>query len=87
MKLSGKIINEGRPVKNASVVKDDPRLSFHDQLEECLVQLCRALDIAVPMWLRNNTSEFAAFRRTTFTREHFMEEIRFDRFEIRLEQS
>jgi hypothetical protein len=87
LKLSGKIINQGKTVKAATVVRDDPKVSFHDLLEDSLVRLCKELEIPVPMWLRNNTSEFAAFRKTSFYTEHFMEEMKFDRLEIRLEQS
>ena len=36
----------------------------------------------VPMWLPKHGREWEDFRRTAFTQDHFVEEIRFDRMEI-----
>jgi len=86
MKLTGNLIIGTKIVKKITVEKDDPRMSFHDSLEECLIDLCRGLDIPVPIWMKKNTTEFAAFRRTFFSDEQFTEKVNFDRFEIRLHQ-
>ena len=47
-----------------------------------LVDICHNLDLAVPIWLNKNENEFDAFQRTSFTKDHFMEAIPFDRMEI-----
>lgn len=86
MKLFGKIIKDTRIIKQAVVEKDDKNTSFRDLLEECLILLCKDMDIQVPLWLKNNTTEFVRFHRTFFTKDHFVENIKFDKFEIRIEQ-
>jgi len=83
LKLHGKIIRDTKLIKEALVEKDEG-LSFRDALEESLVDLCRQLEIQVPIWLKRNTSEFGIYRKTFFTQEQFIEKINFDRFEIRL---
>lgn len=47
-----------------------------------LTEMCRALDLPCPIWLNKHENEYANFRRTAFTQEHFIEEISFDRMEI-----
>lgn len=85
MKLHGKLIKGTKIIKEASVENNDKSLSYRDALEECFINLCRELDIQVPLWLKKNTSEFAAYRRTFFSAEQFLEKVKFDRFEIRAE--
>ena len=82
MKLTGKLVKNTRIVSHAVVEKDEAGISFRDALEDCLIQVCRKLDIQVPMWFKSNTSEFAALRKTIFTADHFIEKIKFDKFEI-----
>jgi len=84
MKLTGNIIKGTKIVKRTSREKEDPKMTFHDILEESLVVLCKDLDIPVPIWMKKNTNEFAMFRRTFFGSEQFTEKVDFDRFEIRM---
>jgi hypothetical protein len=86
LKLYGKLIKGTRIIKETFVEQKDESVSFRDQLEECLINLCKELDIPVPLWLKKNTKEFAIHHRTFFTGEHFVEKIAFDKFEIRIEQ-
>lgn len=83
--LSGKLILGTKVVKESLVHLEDKDSSYRDLLEKCFVALCRDLDIQVPLWLKKNTNEFVSYRRTFFTGEHFLEKVKFDRFEIRLE--
>ena len=53
-------------------------------LEWCFVNLCKQLDIPMPLWLKKNTKEFARFRQTIFFEEQFTEKIEFNRFQINL---
>lgn len=85
MILTGKLIKDANIIRLISVEKEDEGASYRDVLEDCFVELCRKLDIPVPLWLRKNTKEFVSFRRTFFTSEQFMENITFDKFEIRVE--
>ncbi len=85
MKIIGKLIKGTAIVSEKVVEKDDENVSFRELLEANLIALCKELDISVPLWLKRNTTEFAKFRRTSFTKEQFIESVKFDRFEIKLE--
>ncbi|NSW91126.1 MAG: hypothetical protein HPY74_10735 [Firmicutes bacterium] len=85
MKLAGKLIKGTKIAKKAFFEKNDNSMSYTDMLEECLIGLCKELDIPVPIWMKKNTHEFAAFQRTFFSNDQFAEKVNFDRFEIRLE--
>ena len=85
MILHGSLIKGTKTVKEALVEKNEEGFSFRDILEECFIDLCKELDIQVPLWLNKNTTEFANYRRTFFTGDQFMEKVPFDRFEIRIE--
>jgi hypothetical protein len=61
----------------------DPAKTFTQNLEKCLVELCRALEVPIPLWLEKNTREFARFHQTLFFDGQFTEPIHFDRFQIR----
>jgi len=82
--LSGKLIVEGKLIREATAEDNDGEHSFRDMLEKCLVDLCATMEIPVPLWLKKNTRELAIFRRTFFTPEQFIEKVWFDKFEIRL---
>lgn len=61
--------------------QDDTRTHkvFH-----CLSELCRELDLAEPIWLRSNISEFRRTSRTRFRSDSFVEDIDFDYLEIQV---
>lgn len=84
MILYGKLVLGTKVLKEASFEVIDENISFRDRLEECLIGLCKELDIPVPLWLKKNTKEFIHYRTTFFFREQFVESIKFDKFEIRL---
>ena len=86
MKLYGKLIKQTKIIKEVVAEQNDEAVAFRDQLEQCLIQVCKELDIQVPLWLKKNTKEFVNHHRTFFTSEHFVEKISFDKFEIRIEQ-
>lgn len=50
--------------------------------KDVLNDMCKQLDLPCPMWLNKHMNEYSTFRRTAFTGDHFVEEIRFDRMEI-----
>ena len=51
MILYGKLMKGNMPLKNSKAEQNDPEKSFHDQLEEAFLQLCKNLDIQVPIWV------------------------------------
>ena len=82
MIMTGRLVKGNKTIKKAVVVMEDDSMSYRDALEQCLINVCRELDIAVPLWLRKNTVEFLAFRKTSFNSEHFIDRINFDKFEM-----
>lgn len=84
LKLYGRIIKQGKLINEAWVEPQGISSDFRDQLEECLIQVCKQLDVEVPIWLKKNTTEFGLYRKTSFNSDHFGEEIKFDRLEITL---
>lgn len=85
MKLEGKLIVGNKTLKVATCNVPEGEGVFRDRLEACLIGLCKELDIPVPLWMNKNTSEFVRFRHTAFHHEQFMEPVKFDKMDIRLE--
>ncbi len=85
LRLYGRIVKDTSLIREALVDEEDESTSYRDKLEKCFVSLCREMEIPVPLWIKKNTKEFGAFRRTFFSKEQFVEKVYFDRFEIRLE--
>lgn len=85
MKLYGKLITGTNIIRDVTIELNDSNMAFRDALEKCLIDLCKELDIQVPLWLKKNTKELGAYRRTFFPKEQFLEKVWFDKFEIRLE--
>jgi hypothetical protein len=85
LKLNGKLIIGTKILKETTVEIEThgEETSFRENLEDCLISLCKELDIQVPMWLKKNTTEFVNYGRTSFTDEQFFEKVDFQRFEIR----
>ena len=82
--LEGRLFVANRMTEIKTVTTEDSDTSYAKCLEKALVELCRQLDIPVPMWMKKNTKEFAAFGQTIFFREQYTEQVRFDRFQIRV---
>ena len=84
MKLEGRLFIANRMSEIKEVeTPDNESEAYSVRLERALVELCRQMDIPVPMWMKKNTREFAAFRQTIFFKEQYTEKVRFDRFQIK----
>lgn len=84
MRLEGRLYTANRLLDVKEVnIDDDPDLPFSRNLEQALILVCKDLDIPIPMWMKKNTKEFAAFHQTVFFAEQYQEKVRFDRFQIR----
>ena len=84
MKLEGRLFIANRMSEIKEVeTPDNEGEAYSVRLERALVELCRQMDIPVPMWMKKNTHEFAAFRQTIFFKEQYTENVRFDRFQIK----
>lgn len=83
MKLEGRLFVANRMTEIKEIETEDTNEPFSTRLGRALVELCRQMDIPVPMWMKKNTHEFAAFRQTIFFKEQYTENVRFDRFQIK----
>ena len=69
-------------MKEAWAEPQDSSSDFRAQLEDCLILVCKELDVEVQIWLKKNTMEFGLYKKTSFNSDHFGETIAFDRLEI-----
>ncbi len=73
-----------RLMKNHRMVKHTTIPCEWDEVQDVLTEVCREFDVPMPLWLDKHEFEFGQFRRTAFTQDHFVEDIRFDRMEIEM---
>jgi len=94
MKLYGKLMNKNMPLKINKVENLNSNLDFHGQIESLFIDLCKNLDIPVPIWLKKNTRELSRYKKTFFNKEQkktffnkeqFIEEVYFDNFILEIE--
>lgn len=84
MKLYARALKGRLAVAETEVCNEEMERTFQDRLEKCLIGVCSELNISVPLWIDRNTSEFVCFKRTFFTAEQFIDEIKFDRLMIEM---
>lgn len=85
MRIIGKLIKGTVIIVEKLIDNENDNISFRELLEVSFIALCKELDISVPLWLKRNTTEFARYRRTSFTKDQFIEDVKFDRLEIKIE--
>jgi len=85
MKLYGKLMNKNMPLKTNKVENLNSNIEFHAQIEGLFIDLCKNLDIPVPIWLKKNTRELSRYKKTFFNKEQFIEEVYFDNFILEIE--
>ena len=54
----------------------------HDDWQSALQEACHKLDISRPMVLPRHERDWAQFSQARFLKEHFIEDIAFDRMEV-----
>ena len=84
MELEGRTYKGNKLLKIREIKYDNPDVSFSVELSEAIIILCREMDVPVPMWMKKNTHEFAAFHQTIFFDEQYPEKVKFDSFQIRM---
>jgi hypothetical protein len=84
MILEGRLFTANLLIREMTVEQPESQEKWVRQLENCLVELCRRLEVPLPLWLKKNTHEFARFHQTLFFADQFVEPIHFDRMQIRL---
>ena len=71
-----------RLMKKHRIDRQATRACPFSSARDALTDLCRELDVPRPIWRPKHEREFEAFRMTGFTKDHFLEDVPFDRLEI-----
>ena len=71
-----------RLMKKHRIDRQATRACAFADARDALTDLCRELDVPRPIWLPKHEREFESFRMTGFTKDHFLEDVPFDRLEI-----
>ena len=80
-RLWAKIFENNHMLKDSCIedAGDDTRTH---KIFKALEEVCYQFDLAKPIWLDKNISEFKRHNKTRFTRDNFVESINFDYLEI-----
>lgn len=82
-KLWAKKIKSNKII-DSIVVKNKEDISLEQKRDKCLKEICKKLDISVPVWLKKHDFEFSQFKYVIFYSQDFIDEIDFDKLEIEL---
>jgi hypothetical protein len=69
-------------IKRQRIVEHDALVCEWQNIKPALTALCKRFDIPAPIWLNKHEAEMNDFRRTAFARDHFIEDVPFDRLEL-----
>ena len=83
-RLWGKCIRNNHLVRDIVVSDGDYSKSRTQMILDGLTAVCRAFDLAEPIWLEANIDEFRRLSRTRFHQDSFIEQLDFDYLEIRV---
>lgn len=83
-RLWGKIHHHHRIIDQRTFEIERPDLHLMDLIYLALDEFSLAFDIERPMWFDKNTKEIILFKKTSFHKDQFIENIRFDSFEIEI---
>ncbi|MCL1963945.1 MAG: hypothetical protein FWF69_02655 [Firmicutes bacterium] len=70
-----------REIKKQRIARSET-IALGNDVIAALGSLCAKLDIPRPLWLEKHTREWEQFGQTSFSKDHFMESVSFDRLEI-----
>ena len=77
-RLWGRIMRRQRIVKSETVTIED------GDVEAAFLEICRRFDVQRPIQLPKHDREFEEFGRTFYSKEHFTEQVDFDKLELEL---
>ena len=72
----------GRLIRHHRISRQETVTIENDDIEEAFLEICRRFDVQRPLQLPKHNREFEKFGRTAYTKEHFTENVDFDRLEI-----
>ena len=81
--LWGKLVKNNHILQDLTVCIDDDDTRTH-KVFRALEELCDAWNLAKPIWLDTNISEFQRRSKTRFSQDNFIESLDFDYLEIQI---
>lgn len=81
-RLWGKVYKNNKIIQDIVYENNDVKLSTDDKINNGLYEICMAFDLQNPIWLKSNYKDLEQFRKTSFRKDHFIEQIDFDYLEI-----
>ena len=72
----------GRLMHKARIERDVTVDCGHEDWQEALQTACRLLDVGRPMVLLRHERDWEQFSQARFLKEHFVEDVPFDRMEV-----
>lgn len=70
-----------RIMKKQHILRSET-IEMTDDVQDALTQICAIIDIPRPIFLQKHTREWTQFQQTSFSQDHFVEHIPFDKLEI-----
>ncbi len=71
-----------RLMRKTRIERDVTIPCMYDEWQEALEAACHRLDVPKPLLLPRHERDWAEFSQARFLREHFMEDVPFDRMEV-----
>lgn len=71
-----------RLMRKTRIERDVTIPCMHDEWQEALEAACHRLDVPRPLLLPRHERDWAEFSQARFLKEHFMEDVPFDRMEV-----
>ncbi len=84
MQLWGKIVQGHRTVRQHTLTLEDSDRPLTKRVQSAMDEMVMELDLPRPIWFKRNEEDIEVFGRTEFHQDHFIEPVRFTRFEIEL---
>lgn len=82
-RLWAKIFENNHMLQDSCIADTSDDTRTH-KVFRALEEVCYQFDLAKPIWLDKNISEFKRHSKTRFTRDNFIETINFDYLEIQI---
>lgn len=77
-RISGTLIKNNKFMQEHIVCIDNDTMTRTQKVYQALDEICYELDLAKPVWLKSNQTDFICHARTRFTQDNFIEHIEFD---------
>lgn len=71
-----------RLMRKTRIDRDITIPCMYDEWQEALENACHKLDVPSPLMLTRHERDWAEFSQARFLKEHFMEDVPFDRMEV-----